>query len=38
MNLVNYDIQITKAVDIRIVAAPPGSRIPYKLDVKGATF
>ncbi|KAF8239025.1 cleft lip and palate associated transmembrane protein, partial [Tricholoma matsutake] len=26
--------KITKAVDIRIVAAPPGSRIPYKLDVK----
>lgn len=27
--------QITKAVDIRVIAAPPGSTIPYKLDIRG---
>ncbi|TFK66574.1 cleft lip and palate associated transmembrane protein [Pluteus cervinus] len=26
--------KITKAVDIRIIAAPPGSTLPYKLDIK----
>jgi hypothetical protein len=27
--------QITKAVDISIVPADPGSMLPYKLDIKG---
>ena len=27
--------QITKAVDISIVPAGPGSRFPYRLDIKG---
>lgn len=27
--------QITKAVDISIIRAPPGSTIPYKLNIKG---
>ncbi|KAH7912954.1 cleft lip and palate associated transmembrane protein [Hygrophoropsis aurantiaca] len=29
--------KITKAVDISIIASPPGSRIPYQLSVKGIT-
>ena len=28
------DQQITKAVDIKMVPAPPGALIPYKLDIK----
>jgi hypothetical protein len=29
-------LQITKAVDISVIPAPPGSIIPYKVDVKGS--
>jgi hypothetical protein len=27
--------QITKAVDIKLVAAPAGSLLPYKVQIKG---
>jgi hypothetical protein len=27
--------KVTKALDISIVQSPPGSRIPYKLEIKG---
>ncbi len=27
------DLQITKAVNIAIIPAPPGSLLPYKLDI-----
>lgn len=30
-------LQITKAVDIRLVPAPAGSTLPYKLDIKGTS-
>jgi hypothetical protein len=32
----NHCSQITKAVDISVVAAPAGSLLPYKLDIKGS--
>jgi hypothetical protein len=28
--------QITKAVDIKLVAAPAGSFLPYRVQIKGA--
>ena len=30
--------KITKAVDIKLIQSPPGSLLPYKLDIKGMTF
>jgi Cleft lip and palate transmembrane protein 1 (CLPTM1) len=27
--------KVTKAVDIKLIRAPPGSTLPYKLDIKG---
>ena len=28
--------QITKAMDISVIPSPPGSRFPYKLEIKGS--
>jgi hypothetical protein len=32
---VSHSSQITKAVDIRVITSPPGSLLPYKLDIRG---
>lgn len=34
--LTTHLVQITKAVDISVIAAPAGSLLPYKLDIKGS--
>ena len=33
--MLTFPRQITKAVDISIIPAPAGSRLPYVLDIKG---
>lgn len=38
MGMVIEAWKVTKAVDIKFVQSPPGSRLPYKLDIKGLRF
>lgn len=38
MGMVIEAWKVTKAVDIKVIRAPPGSRFPYKLDITGISL